>query len=106
MKSAACLVLRNQLINRLVETRSNLLGDGLIMSELSTFLFAVPSFSEGMGRVLDVGDTLTEYNRSETTEQADQRALQADWCAVGLDIFSAVNGFKSVATQKIAAEKP
>ena len=76
------------------------------MSELSTFLFAIPSFSEGMGRVLDVGDTLTEYNRSETPELADQRALRADWRAVGLDILSAVNGLERVETQQIASQKP
>lgn len=76
------------------------------MSELSTFLFATPSFSEGMGRVLDVGDTLTEYNRSETPELADLRALQADWRAVGLDIISAINGTGRVETQQIASQKP
>ncbi|TXT25738.1 MAG: hypothetical protein FD138_2919 [Planctomycetota bacterium] len=76
------------------------------MSELSTFLFAVPSFCEGMGRVLDVGDTLTEYNRSETPELADQRALRADWRAVGLDILSAVNGLERVKAQQITPQKP
>lgn len=75
------------------------------MSEFSTFLFATPSFSEGMGRVLDIGDTLTEYNRSATPELADQRALRADWCAVGLDILSVINEAERVKTKQVASQK-
>ncbi|OAI54030.1 hypothetical protein AYO44_03875 [Planctomycetaceae bacterium SCGC AG-212-F19] len=59
------------------------------MSELSTFLFARPSFVEGTSRLLDFGDTLTEYNRSLTGEQADYLALLADWRQIGQDIESA-----------------
>lgn len=59
------------------------------MSELSSFLFAEPSFIEGMARVLDLGGTLNEYNSSKTAKQADFFALRADWRAVGKDIQSA-----------------
>jgi hypothetical protein len=52
----------------------------------STFLFANPSFSEGLARVLDAGGTLNSYNVSQTEKQADFLALSADWRAVGKDI--------------------
>ena len=56
------------------------------------FLFARPSFLEGWARVFDVGDTLTEYNRSLTPEQADYLAMRADWMAVGDDLRAAAFG--------------
>jgi hypothetical protein len=56
----------------------------------STFLFAVPTFSEGVGRLIDVGDTLTEYNYSPSAEGADRLAIAADWLAVGQDIQNAI----------------
>jgi hypothetical protein len=56
------------------------------MSQFSTFLFASPSFFEGMSRVLDMGATLDLYNSSLTGKQADFWALYNDWRAVGRDI--------------------
>lgn len=56
------------------------------MGEMSTFLFARPSFSEGAGRVLDFGNTLSEYNVSATGEQADLIALWMDWEAIASDM--------------------
>lgn len=50
------------------------------MNGITDFLFARPSFLEGMGRVVDLGDTLTEYNSSA---DSDQVALAMDWVAVG-----------------------
>ena len=58
----------------------------MIMSSLFGFLYARPSFLEGVARALDVGNTLTEYNSSITPEQADWLALQADWRIVGEDL--------------------
>lgn len=52
------------------------------MSEIATFLFARPSFLEGLSRVLDLGATLQEYNSSLNPEQADVIAQQMDWQAV------------------------
>lgn len=52
------------------------------MSEIATFLFARPSFLEGLSRVLDLGATLQEYNSSLNPEQADAIAQQMDWQAV------------------------
>ena len=60
------------------------------MSPLSSFLFAEPSFVEGMSRVLDLGGTLNVYNVSPTGKQADSRALYADWRAVGQAIHDVI----------------
>jgi len=46
----------------------------------STFLFALPSWQEGAGRLVDFGSSLTEYNR---TANPDARAAAQDWLAVG-----------------------
>lgn len=59
------------------------------MLELTTFLFANPSFAEGVARVIDFGDTLTEYNRSESGILADLRALRMDSLAAELDLRTA-----------------
>jgi hypothetical protein len=50
------------------------------------FLYAIPSFWSGWARILDFGDTLTEYNTSVTPAQADFLALKSDWYMVGDDI--------------------
>jgi hypothetical protein len=59
------------------------------MSNFSTFLFARPSFVEGVARVLDLGGTLNVYNISMTERQADFWAAYADWRGVGEDIRQA-----------------
>jgi hypothetical protein len=60
----------------------------------SDFLFATPSFTEGVGRLVDFGNALTEYNVSRSTEEADKRALTQDWLAVGDDIRGAVVAYR------------
>ncbi len=54
------------------------------------FLFARPSFVEGISRALDMGGTLQEYNSSISPEQADSLALGADWRVVGQDLLNAM----------------
>ena len=49
----------------------------------STFLFATPTWSEGAGRLMDFGNTMTEYNRTSGDEDPDIRATTQDWLAVG-----------------------
>lgn len=53
-------------------------------------LFAVPSFIEGIARVLDLGCTLNEYNYSITPDAADMDALSSDWNAICGDMNCAV----------------
>jgi hypothetical protein len=48
------------------------------------FLFGSLSFFEGMARMLDLGGTMVVYNDSPTPEEADNRALDSDWRAVGM----------------------
>jgi hypothetical protein len=58
---------------------SRTLGD----SVRSTFLFALPTWLEGAGRLVDFGDSLTEYNRTAVPGDPDARATAQDWLAVG-----------------------
>lgn len=53
------------------------------MSNFSSFLFARPSFVEGVARLIDVSGSLNTYNTSPDGVTADTRALDADWRAVG-----------------------
>jgi hypothetical protein len=52
----------------------------------SDFLFALPSFIEGCSRVLDLGDTINNYNESDSNEEADFKAIMSDWLTIGNDI--------------------
>lgn len=61
------------------------------MGDFSSYLFAMPSFSEGTGRILDFGDTLTEYNTSPTVEEACAIALSLGWRTVGRAIRTAMS---------------
>jgi hypothetical protein len=64
------------------------------MSDRSTFLFANPSFAEGMARVIDLGATMQIYNDSKTEKEADCKALGKDWETVGGDIVDAVDTYE------------
>ena len=65
------------------------------MNQYTTYLFAQPSFLEGMARSLDLSNTLNQYNRSSTEVQADYLALLSDWQVVGMELQSAlVNSVK------------
>jgi hypothetical protein len=55
----------------------------------TAFLFARPSFLEGLARTIDLGATLDEYNQSVSPEQADLIAIRNDWEIIGEDIFTA-----------------
>ncbi|MBI4266932.1 MAG: hypothetical protein HY668_01020 [Chloroflexi bacterium] len=62
------------------------------MKPCSDFLFARPSFLEGVARIMDFGNTLNEYNYSESDEAADEIALRMDWAIVGDDLRDAIEG--------------
>lgn len=57
---------------------------------ITLFLSARPSFLEGVARILDFGNTLNEYNRSLSPEQADYLAIKSDWHVVGQDLRAAI----------------
>jgi len=54
------------------------------------FLFATPSFTSGVARLLDFGGTFDAYNRSRNDNEADFRATLCDWAIVGNDLSDAV----------------
>ncbi len=54
-------------------------------------LFAMPSFTSGMARVLDLGGLYDSYNTSLSDEAADRAALASDWRAVGSDLKQAMS---------------
>jgi len=59
----------------------------------SDFLFAQPSFMEGLARVVDAAGALNEYNRMPASQEADALAMWADWAAVGAEIAAAAAQF-------------
>lgn len=61
------------------------------LSNRTAVLFARPSFMEGVARIMDLTGTLSEYNVSETPQEADYNALWADWCSVGIDLSEGMN---------------
>ena len=61
----------------------------------SDYLFARPSFIEGVGRIVDLSGSLNTYNRSRTPEEADARALYEDWKAVGHDLTVALEQLRT-----------
>jgi len=52
----------------------------------SNYLFARPSFVEGMARMMDVSNSLNTYNQSRNGPEADARAIYEDWKALGHDV--------------------
>ncbi len=60
------------------------------MSDYTTFFFAKPSFLEGIARIFDFSGSLDRYNVSRSTREADRRALESDWRAIGEDMRRAM----------------
>jgi hypothetical protein len=61
----------------------------------SDFLFARPSALTGVARFFDWGGAVDAYNASEDEEEADAKALYADWRAVGETLTSAMEEFET-----------
>lgn len=62
-------------------------------------LFARPSFTEGLARLFDFAGSLQVYNRSKTGNEADFKALEADWTMVGRDIREAMSRYEQEASE-------
>lgn len=54
------------------------------------FLTSSNSFITGMGSVLNIGGNYFDYNSSESSEEADKKALCMDWRMVGKDMVSSM----------------
>ena len=59
-------------------------------------LFALPSFVEGLSRLVDFSATLNVYNEDTTEDAADIKAMSSDWKAVGIDISSAIHAYEQL----------
>jgi len=64
------------------------------METHSDFLYASPSFVEGLARIVDLGGTMNEYNASPTGQEADAVAIWMDWAAVGQDMRDVIGAFE------------
>lgn len=53
--------------------------------QFTTFMYAIPSFVEGIARLFDFAGSMTEYNTSPSPDDADRRALAADVMAIMAD---------------------
>ena len=71
-----------------------------VMHDLFGFLYARPSFLEGLARIFDFGGTLNEYNESLTPKQADFLALRADWLTIAGDLRNAIEEVDVLARQQ------
>ncbi len=58
------------------------------------FLFASPSWLSGAARGFDLAGLYDEYNESATGDEADAKALFADWRVVGQSLLNAVMGIR------------
>ena len=52
----------------------------------SDFLFPLPGFLSGAARIVDMGCTYSKYNKSDSAEEADAKALASDWAITKHDI--------------------
>jgi hypothetical protein len=66
------------------------------MSPRTDFLFASPSFVEGVARIMDFGNVLNTYNSSNSENEADAIALRMDWRMVGVDIQKAMELYSKI----------
>jgi hypothetical protein len=71
------------------------------LSKLFGFLYARPSFAEGVARLVDFGSVLNEYNEFDSPTEADAFAIRADWVTVGDDLWDAA---ETVAAREPAAK--
>ncbi len=65
------------------------------MEQGSFFLFARPSFLEGIARLFDFSNSLNVYNEVSTGREADGIATWIDWNVVGQDLWGAIELFEN-----------
>jgi len=60
------------------------------MNMTADFLFARPSAASGLARFFDFSGSYDAYNHSETADEADAKAMFADWAVVGDSLHSVI----------------
>lgn len=61
-----------------------------MVSKHTAVLFKRPSMLEGFARLFDFAGALDNYNTSPTPREADKKAIESDWAAVGEDMWAAL----------------
>lgn len=69
------------------------------------YLFARPTFLEGVARTLDITGAFDSYNESSDGKAADARALTNDWKMVGFDIQTGLDGYGKEIKGKEASKR-
>ncbi len=59
---------------------------------MSDYLFAKPSFIEGVGRTIDLFGVMNEYNYSKDGAEADRIALANDIATLQSDLIKCYQG--------------
>ena len=67
----------------------------------TNYLLPKNGFFTGLGSILNISGNYFKYNTSETTEEADIKAIQSDWLMVGKDIKRAKSNFEKLYRHKI-----
>lgn len=63
-------------------------------NKFSEYLYAKPSFWEGVARLVDFSGSLSVYNGASTPIRADNLALLSDWVVIGDDLKETITVFK------------
>lgn len=58
------------------------------------FLLPNNNFLIGMGSILNLVGSYFEYNYSDSSDEADLKALESDWQNIGADIKDSIISFK------------
>ena len=66
----------------------------------TTFLFKIPNFVSGVGSLLDIFAKNVKFNKSETSELTDLKALTSDWDIIGNDILGVMNDYSKKVSEK------
>ncbi len=74
------------------------------LKNLTFRLIPRPSFLEGMGRALDIGGGLLNYNVSATPLEGDFKAIASDWIMVGHDFNLAVSEYEQESQKQRRAQ--
>jgi len=66
------------------------------------YIFEKPSFLRGMARAVDIGGLLSKeaFVLSDSTTEADRRALQSDWRVINRDLNKAMASAPNGAEQE------
>ena len=59
------------------------------------FLFSMPSFFKGMGSVLNIGGSYSDFNLPANPQKVDAKAIKSDWDIIGQDFRDVINEYES-----------